>query len=88
MTEQWKEGTYGGMTPEQEKEFESKGSFEEAIEFYGKCKEENLTDEYKEYRKWAMANGTFGGIGGTFPKYYYVKENGKLIRKENNYDDI
>ena len=85
--EEWNENAPGGMTDEQREKFGNMDSFDAAIAYKKRCQEENLTDEYKEYRAMQIKNGTFGGIGGAFPKYYLEKENGKLVCKENKIED-
>ena len=57
----YKDGCEGGLTEEQRKNFLEIDDWDESWAYYGKCKEENQTDEYKEF----VAKG--GGLRA--PKY-------------------
>ena len=80
---QFKEDCPGGLTEEQRKKCSEMEDVSEASEFYKKCQEENLTDEFK-----AMRKRMYGGAGGMFPTHYQKKdENGKTIMVKNDFDD-
>jgi len=87
MPVRYKDDCPNGMTEEQREKWR-KMEGNEAREFVLKCQEENLTDEFKAWREERIAKGMYGGAGGLFPKYSYVRdENGKRVRVENDPDD-
>ena len=88
MPTRFKDDAPGGMTEEQDKIYDEMEDRAAALEFYKKCQEENLTDEFKAWREERIAKGMYGGAGGLFPTHYLKKdENGKTVMVKNDFDD-